>query len=183
MSTGLALVVIIGGLSDLGTTRTVVRHVAANPASLRANFARAGAARATAGAVLGALFVAALAVVATGIPVAVTALAAVVAAVSGMTEVGFAALRATGRVGTEVALLVGERAVRVARGGARAGRARARGGARRLRRHELFSALVVAAQVVRQSTSGGEAGPLFDAEGRSTAVSSTLVIVGPASAS
>jgi O-antigen/teichoic acid export membrane protein len=154
VSTGLALVMIIGGLSDLGTTRTVVRHVAADPTALRSNFVRAGVTRAVAGIALGTLFVLGLRAVAPTVPVEVSALAAVVAAVSGLTEVGFAALRATGRVGTEVALLVGERA--------------------------LFVVAGVALLVVRQGRGGGAAaGPLLDGEGRSTAVSSTLVIVGP----
>jgi O-antigen/teichoic acid export membrane protein len=109
LSTGLALVVIIGGLSDLGTTRTVVRHVAADPGSLRANYVTAGAVRTAAGAAFGLIAVGALRLVAPDVPTAVVGLAAVVAAVSGLTEVGFACLRSTGRVGTEVGLLVGER--------------------------------------------------------------------------
>lgn len=181
VSTGLALVVIIGGLSDLGTTRTVVRHVAADPASLRANFVRAGLTRAAAGAVLGALFVLGLRAVAPSVPVEVSALAAVVAAVSGLTEVGFAALRATGRVGTEVALLVGERALFVVAGVALVldghGPVAVLGA---YAATNLVSALTVAGQVFRHGPPGGAAaGPLFDAEGRSTAIGSTLVIVGP----
>lgn len=181
LSTGLALVVIIGGLSDLGTTRTVVRHVAADPDSLRATFARAALVRIGAGAGLGLLVVAGLHVVEPEVPTTVAALAAAVAVASGMTEVGFAALRSTGWVGAEVSLLVGERVLFVIGGVTVVSRG---GGPVAVlcvyAITNLVSALVVAFQIRRRGQDGGApSGPLFDAEGRSTAVSSSLVIIGP----
>ena len=54
LSTGLVLVVVIGGLSDLGLTRTIVRHVAAEPRSLRSVYVRSVVLRAGAGVVVAA---------------------------------------------------------------------------------------------------------------------------------
>jgi O-antigen/teichoic acid export membrane protein len=181
LSTGLALVIVIGGFSDLGTTRTVVRHVAADPEALRATFRRASALRAGMGAAVGLVAVGVLSVAEPSLPVAVVLASAAIAVASGVTEVGFASLRSLGRVGAEVTLLVVERLLFVVAGLAVVG-----AGMGPLAVLVAYAAtnLVSAAAVavrVRQVGRGGHApsGPLLDAEGRRTAASSTLVIVGP----
>ena len=181
LSVGLVLVVVIGGLSDLGTTRTVVRHVAADPGSLRANYLRAVAVRAGAGLVATALAAVGALVLDTGIPVAVLVLASLIAVASGATEVGFAALRSVGSIGAELRLLVGERvlfllvgSVTLLLGGGPVAVLAVYAAT------NLLSALVVGASAV--AWPGGHqspAGPVLDAEGRHTAVSSTLMILGP----
>lgn len=180
LSTGLALVIVVGGISDLGTTRTVVRHVAADRRTLRPTFLRAAQLRAAAGGAVGLIVVAVMAVADGRVPVAVVAAAAVVAVASGVTEVGFAALRSVGLVGAEVALLVGERLAFLAAAGALVV---AGGGPVAVlvayAATNVVSAIVIGWQVVRHSR--GEtalAGPMLDREGRQTALSSSLVIVG-----
>ena len=108
LSSGLALVVVLGGMSDLGTTRTIVRHVAAVPSSLRANLGRAVRLRLGAGVVLGAAATAVLPLLSDLRP-EVVALAAWIAVASGTTEVDFAALRSIGGARSEVRVLILER--------------------------------------------------------------------------
>ncbi|QXC61702.1 glycosyltransferase [Aquihabitans sp. G128] len=181
LSSGLALVIVIGGLSDLGTTRTVVRHVAADRASLRPTFARAAGLRAGAGALVGVVAAVAMHAIDGSLPVAVVGAAALVAAASGITEIGFAALRSVGLVGAEVGLLVGERLAFVVLAGAlvvAGGGPVAVLGA--YAATNLLSALAVTWQVARHGRGPtSPAGALLDREGRRTALSSTLVIVGP----
>lgn len=181
LSTGLVLVVVIGGLSDLGTTRTVVRHVAAEPTGLRSNFLRAAGLRAAAGLSIGVVAVILTPLVQDDVPIGVVLVAALIAVASGVTEIGFAALRAVGLVGAEVGMLVGERLLFVAAGTAVV-----------LTGHgplavliayaatNTVSATVVGVRAIRwPGGHGTSAGPMLDAEGRHTAISSTLVIVGP----
>jgi O-antigen/teichoic acid export membrane protein len=181
LSIGLVLVVVIGGLSDLGTTRTVVRHVAADPTSLRANYLHALALRCGAGVAAAVLTAAGALLAGDGVPVAVLVLAALVALASGATEIGFAALRSVGRVGPEVRLLVGERILFVLAGAA----VLAGGGgpvavlAVYATTNLLSAVLVGVAAVGGRDGRGSPASPMLDAEGRRTAVSSTLMILGP----
>jgi O-antigen/teichoic acid export membrane protein len=181
LSTGLVLVVVFGGLSDLGTTRTVVRHVAADHSSLRANFLRALALRAGAGAVLAVIAVALSPLVQHSVAVSVVLTAALIAVASGGTEVGFAALRSVGLVGAEVSLLVSERLLFVIGGSVVV--ILGYGPVAVLVVYactNLISAGIVGFRAVTWSGGhGAPAGRMLDAEGRGTAVSSTLVIVGP----
>ncbi len=181
LSIGLVLVVVIGGLSDLGTTRTVVRHVAADPGSLRANYGRAVLQRAGAGVVATLLAASAALVLQDELPVAVLVLAALIALTSGATEVGFAALRSVGSVGAEMRLLVGERLLFVVAGSI----VLSLGGGPVAVLAVYAATNLVSAAVVGVAAltwpGGGVAGsqPILDAEGRRTALSSTLMIVGP----
>src|SRR3546814_14015592 len=91
LSTGLALVVVLGGLCDLGTTRTVVRHVAARPLSLRANLRRALLLRLISTGTVGALAAPVVPVV-SDVPISIVLLAAWIAAASGC-KIGRASCR------------------------------------------------------------------------------------------
>lgn len=179
LSSGLALVVVLGGLGDLGAARTVVRHVAAHPQALRANLRRALILRVGAGAAFG--FVATI-----GLPavsdqrLAVVGLAAWIAAASGATEVDFAALRSIGSARIEVRILVLERTTFTVL--AVAALANGRGPLLILGIYGVtnsVSALLGAILAHRRGPGSAAAGPFFDAEGRRTAVSSSLLIVAP----
>ena len=181
LSTALVLVVVIGGLSDLGTTRTVVRHVAADRTSLRSSFVRAATLRGVAGLALALVVIAVAPQVQDTISVQVVALAGLIAVASGITEIGFAALRSVGSVTTEGRLLVVERALFVVAGTAIV---LAGGGPVAVLAAYAATNLVSAGVVSVRSLgfpggAGTPSGPLLDAEGRHTAVGSTLVIVGP----
>lgn len=179
LSSGLALVVVIGGLCDLGTTRTIVRHVAARPASLKANLGRALRWRVAAGAAVGLVLTGLLPLV-TDLHPATVGLAAWIAAASGATEVDFAGLRSIGRTRAEVGILVLERgsftAVAVAALSLGAGPLAilVLYGAT----NTLSAALGMAAGW-RAGHGDAPAGPFFDSEGRRTALSSSLLIVAP----
>jgi O-antigen/teichoic acid export membrane protein len=181
LSTGLVLVVVIGGLSDLGTTRTVVRHVAGDRAALHRTFLRAVAVRAGAGLVVGAVAVLLASVLDQSVPLSVVFAAALIAVASGITEVGFAALRAVGLVRAEVSLLVAERVLFVAVGVTIL--ALGYGPLAVLLVYaatNAVSATIVSTRILRDAGGrGSPAGRMLDREGRRTAVSSTLVIVGP----
>lgn len=181
LSSGLILVVVIGGLSDLGTTRTVVRHVAADPTSLRSNFIAAAHLRIGAGVGLAAVAVAIAPLVQNDVSISVALTAGLIAISSGVTEVGFAALRSVGMVGTEVGVLVGERFLFVAVGSVLV--LLGYGPLAVLVAYaatNTVSAIVVGTRALLWSHGRRTAaGPLLDQEGRRTAISSTLVIVGP----
>lgn len=181
LSTALVLVVVIGGLSDLGTTRTIVRHAAADRTSLRSSFVRGATLRAGAGLVLAVAAVALAPLVQDTVAVSVVALAGLIAVFSGITEIGFAALRSVGLVGTEARLLVGERLLFVVVGTVAVV---AGGGPVAVlvvyAATNLASATVVSVRSLHcPGGAGTPSGPLLDAEGRHTAIGSTLVIVGP----
>ncbi|MBL8775468.1 MAG: lipopolysaccharide biosynthesis protein [Acidimicrobiales bacterium] len=181
LSTALVLVVVIGGLSDLGTTRTVVRHAAADRAALRSSFVRAAALRGGAGLLLALTVIVAAPRVQDTVSVQLVAMAGLIAVASGITEIGFAALRSVGSVTTEARLLVGERALFVA-----AGTAIVLVGGGPLAVLAVYAATNLASAAVASlrtltfpGGAGSPSGPMLDAEGRHTAVGSTLVIVGP----
>lgn len=181
LGSGLALMVVLGGLSDLGTTRSVVRHVASDPATLWPTLARAASVRIVAGIVVGASSCAVLAVAPVDVPLSVVALAALIAVASGANEVGYAALRSVGRVRTEMTLLILERALFT--GVACAALALGAGPLVALGTYaatNTLTAVLLAAAAYRQrGDQQRSAGPLLDAEGRRTAAASSLVIVGP----
>jgi len=181
LSTALVLVVVIGGLSDLGTTRTIVRHAAADRTSLRSSFVRGATLRAAAGLVLAVVAVALAPLVQDAVAVPVIAMAGIIAVASGLTEIGFAALRSVGLVGTEARLLVGERLLFVVAGTLVV---LAGGGPLAVlvvyAATNLVSATIVSVRSLRcPGGAGTPSGPMLDAEGRHTAIGSTLVIVGP----
>lgn len=181
LSSALVLVVVIGAFSDLGTTRTVVRHVAADTATLRSTYLRAVGLRAAGGVVCGVIAVVVAPHVQSDVSTLVVAVAAVIAIASGCAEVGFAAMRSVGAVGVEVGLLIGERALFVV--GGTIVIALGHGVLAVLLVYaatNCASALVAAARVVTiPGGHGRPSGPMLDAEGRRTAVGSTLVIIGP----
>ena len=181
LGSGLALMVVLGGLSALGTTRSVVRHVASDPATLWPTLARAVSVRIVAGVVVGASSCAILAVAPVDVPLSVVALAALIAVASGANEVGYAALRSVGRVRTEMTLLILERALFT--GIACAALALGAGPLVALgiyaATNTLTAVLLAGAAYRQRGDQERPAGPLLDAEGRRTAVASSLVIVGP----
>jgi O-antigen/teichoic acid export membrane protein len=182
LSGGLALMVVLGGFSDLGTTRTVVRHVAEDPRRLWATYWRALGLRVACGAIVGAIAVLLLRVASIDLPSSAVALAAWIAIASGANEVGYAALRSVGRVRVEMALLVLERALftviactAVVLGA---------GPLLALGVYAATNTLTAALATLRlRQLSHGVpslgSGPLLDAEGRRTAIASGLVIVAP----
>ena len=179
LSSGLALVVVIGGLCDLGTSRTVVRHSAAEPAGLRANLRRALMLRVSAGVLVGAVATVALPAV-TDLSPALVALAAWIAIGSGATEIDFAALRSIGSAQSEVRILVLERTlftvlavVALAAGQGPLVLLAIYGATNSL------SAVLGAVMAHRRAPGDAPAGPFFDVEGWRTAVSSSLLILGP----
>ena len=111
LATGMTFFAVFAGLGDLGVTRTLTRHVAADPRSIWAGYVRGGLLRLFGGLVSAAAVVAVLALFQASASLLVVALAGLVAAASGLTEVAFTALRSVGRVRTEATLLVGERIV------------------------------------------------------------------------
>ena len=179
LSSGLALVVVLGGMSDLGTTRTIVRHVAAVPSSLRANLGRAVRLRLGAGVALGAAATAVLPLLSDLRP-EVVALAAWIAVASGTTEVDFAALRSIGGARSEVRVLILERTSFTVL--AVSALALGRGPLVVLALYGLTntaSAVGGAVMAHRLGPGATPAEPFFDGEGRRTALSSTLLIVAP----
>ncbi|HVN50469.1 MAG TPA: polysaccharide biosynthesis C-terminal domain-containing protein, partial [Acidimicrobiales bacterium] len=181
MAAGLAFFVVFAGIGDLGTTRTIVRHVAGDHASLWPTFRRAVPLR-IAGGLGTALVVAGIvALLPVSVPGGVVLLAGLIATASGVTELGYAGLRSIGRVRVETTLLVVERAVFLAialvvldLGG---------GAVAVLLVYlatNTVSALVASWAVWRaRPATTGRAGPLLDGEGRYTAASFAIVTVGP----
>lgn len=111
VATGLAFFAILSGLGDLGMTRTVVRHVAADPCTLWPTYRRALMLRIVGGIGVGTTATAAVALAATRVNPLVVALAGVIATASGATELAYAGLRSVGWVRPEMVMLVVERAV------------------------------------------------------------------------
>jgi O-antigen/teichoic acid export membrane protein len=111
LATGLAAMTVLAGVGDLGTTRTIVRHVAPDPRRLWSTYRRALGLRVLGGAFFGSVATALGVLLSSRIDPEVIALAALTATVSGVSELGYAALRSVGRVGPEMATLVAERAV------------------------------------------------------------------------
>jgi O-antigen/teichoic acid export membrane protein len=177
----LAIVVVVGALSDLGATRTLVRHITLDHRVLWPAYRRAVVQRLAVGALLGALTVGLLSVSDVDVTTTAVALAAGIALASGVSELAFAALRAVGLVRTEMALLVGERAAFAVVAGAIV---LAGGGAVPVLAvylaTNMLSASLGFARVVRlRAGSAVVAPPLLDREGRRTAAASTLVTLGP----
>jgi O-antigen/teichoic acid export membrane protein len=177
----LAIVVVVGALSDLGATRTLVRHITSDQRVLWPAYRRALAQRLVVGSLLGGLTVALLAVVGVDVSTTAVALAAAIALASGITELAFAALRAVGLVRVEMALLVGERAAFAVVAGAIV---IAGGGAvpvlvAYLVTNALSAVVGFGSLVHLRAGSAATAPPLLDREGRRTAIASTLVTLGP----
>lgn len=181
VATGLAFLAIFAGLGDLGTSRGVVRYAAADERTMWSAYTRALRIRIPAGLALGcgvALIVAASPV---AIPAMVVLLAGLTATAAGITELGYAAMRAVGYAGVEAALLVIERSLFLAVVWA----------ALLLGAHALLvlgvyllvnvvSALVTTVAVRHlQPVAKADAGPMFDTEGRYTAAGFSLVTVVP----
>lgn len=111
VATGLAFFAIFAGLGDLGTVRTVVRFIAADHSTLWPVFLRALWLRLAGGVAVGLVVTVVVAIFPVPVAPLVVLLAGAMATVSGATELGYAALRAVGRVRAEIILLVVERAL------------------------------------------------------------------------
>ena len=177
----LAVVVVVGALSDLGATRTLVRHITRDQRALWPAYRRALEQRLVVGAALGALVLGLLAKVGVDISTGALAIAVAIALASGLTELAFAALRSVGLVRVEMALLVGERAAFAGIAGAIV---IAGGGAisvllAYLATNLLSAAIGFGALVRLRMASEAAAPSLLDREGRRTAIASTLVVLGP----
>lgn len=109
LAIGLTLFSLFAGLGDLGTTRTLVRHVADRPEHLWAALTRGIGVRVTGGVVSTLLLAAGLAVGSSRVELVLVVLAGAIATTSGVTELGYAALRSIGAVSTEQRVLIGER--------------------------------------------------------------------------
>ncbi len=114
LATGLTFFALFAGIGDLGMTRTIVRHVAGDPSLLWPAMRHTSMVRIVGGLVTAGLVVAALFVFGSSVSLAIVALAGLIATASGITELGYAALRSTGFVVSEVRMLVAERVAFVA---------------------------------------------------------------------
>jgi O-antigen/teichoic acid export membrane protein len=181
LSGALAVMVVLGGLSDLGTTRGVVRHVAGDTELLWPVLRRALELRVAAGVVVGVVCTVLVWLTPMALPAGAAALAAWIAVASGANELGYAALRAVGRVRTEMVLLVLERSLFTA--SACAALALGAGPFVALAVYGATNTLtaVLATMVAHHRGRGVDrpAPPMLDAEGRHTAVASSLVIIAP----
>ncbi len=181
MSAGLAVFALVSTLGDLGTMRSVVRLASDDPTVARAAFARAVAVRGAGVGAIGAVFLILSATGAVDIPVPTVALAIGIALASGITDLGYGALRAVGRAGLESVGLLVERVAFVAVAWAAVVLV---GGADSVLASYL--ATNAAAAVVVTVALGRVAGPtagsrprLLDAEGRRTAAGFVLLSLGP----
>jgi O-antigen/teichoic acid export membrane protein len=181
MATGLAFFVVFAGVGDLGTTRSIVRHVAADHSVLWPTFRRAVPLRFAGGVVTALVVSAIVAVLPVSVSGGVVLLAGCIATASGLTELAYAGLRSVGRVRVETTLLITERAVFLALGLLVLARG---GGAVAVLLVYLAtntaSAIVAGYAVWRARVAdAGPPGALLDGEARYTAVSFALVTVSP----
>jgi O-antigen/teichoic acid export membrane protein len=181
LATGLVFVAVFAGIGDLGTTRSIVRHVAADRTTLWGAYWRGLVLRVVGGLGTSLPVVAVLVLIDTPVSPVVVLLAGLVATAGGATELAYAGLRSVSRVRMEVTVLIGERiaflvlgvSVLIAGWGAVA---------------VLVVYLVtnlgsagVSGVVVNRARSAVSTDPgwSFDREARFTAVSFALVTVGP----
>jgi O-antigen/teichoic acid export membrane protein len=111
LATSLVFFAVFAGLADAGTSRSVVRYVAADPRTLKSAYRCALGYRVGVGLACTAVVTLLIYLTTSSVSTAAVALAGVCAAISGATELAFAGLRAVGRVNTEIVLLVFERAL------------------------------------------------------------------------
>lgn len=181
VAAGLAFFAIFAGIGDLGTTRTVVRFVAADHATLWPVYTRCLGLRLAGGVVVGLATTAVIAVLPVPVSPIVVLLAGAMATASGATELGYAALRAVGRINVELILLVVERGLFLAIGLAVV--VRGGGPVAVLVVYtctNLFTAVVVGIATFRaRPPTAVEPPSLTDREARFTAAGFALVTVGP----
>ena len=179
MGGALALMVVIGGMSDLGTSRSVVRLIDGTVERAWPAFVSCGRHRILAGVGLGVLAVGAFAVLPVSFPAKYVALASLIALASGVAEVGFGALRSLNHARAEMQIVVAERIAFVT--AAVIATARGHGALVALVLYaltNLMSAVTVTAMIHRRRGSTRGARPtVLDREGRATALASTLLIV------
>ena len=179
MGGALALMVVIGGMSDLGTSRSVVRLIDGTVERAWPAFVSCGRHRILAGVGLGVVAVGAFAVLPVSFPAKYVALASLIALASGVAEVGFGALRSLNHARAEMQIVVAERIVFVT--AAVIATARGHGALAALVLYaltNLMSAVTVTAMIHRRRGSTRGARPtVLDREGRATALASTLLIV------
>ena len=180
----LVMMVVVGGLGDLGTSRSIVRMTVGQTDLAWSAYVRCASVRLAGGLVTGAIAIALLAAAPSGFPVAYGALGATIAIFSGIAEVGFGSLRSLSLARREVQIVVAERLLFVASGLAAV--ALGYGATGVLAAYALtnaFSAGVVTSVVRRAAGRGRSVGlQLFDREGRSTALATALAIALPRTA-
>ena len=108
VATGLAFFAVFAGLGDLGTTRTVVRFVAADNATLWPAFTRTVRLRVLGGVTVGLVGTVLILILPVPVDPVIVLLAGAIAVVSGLTELGYAALRSVGKTAVEMVLLPAE---------------------------------------------------------------------------
>ena len=108
VATGLAFFALFAGLGDLGTTRTVVRFVAADNATLWPAFTRTVRLRVLGGVTVGLVGTVLILILPVPVDPVIVLLAGAIAVVSGLTELGYAALRSIGKTAVEMVLLPAE---------------------------------------------------------------------------
>lgn len=179
--TGLAFFALFAGLGDLGTTRTIVRFVAADHRTLWPAYTRTLQIRIAGGLVVGGSGT--LLIWALPVPVdpIIVLLAGAIAVVSGATELGYAALRSIGRTSTELLLLPLERGVFLVLGIVLI--ERGFGAEAVLCAYlltNLISAVFVGRAVYRiRPLHAHQPGDVLDREGRKTAAAFALLTVSP----
>ena len=181
VATGLTFMYVFAGLGDVGTTRTIVRHVAADHRTLWPAYGRAVALRVAGGLAIGLVTAAVVAITPVPVSPGVVLLAGLMATVSGITELAFAALRSIGHIKVEMGMLVFERALFLGLGAYAITQ-----GAGPIAVLVLYlltnalSAVVTTLAVVHHRTEEREApGAFLDAEGRYTAASYALLAIAP----
>lgn len=179
--TGLAFFAVFAGVGDLGTTRTVVRHVAADHRTLASAYRKAMRLRVAGGLLVGTATAAVVALLPVPVSGWVVLLAGLMATASGATELAYAALRAVGRVRAEFWMLLIERLAFLAIG---VTILEAGGGPIAVLGLYLFtntvSAIIGTVAVGRAQTGAAvDAGSMVDKEARFTAAGFALVTVSP----
>jgi PST family polysaccharide transporter len=111
VASGLAIAALAMAVADLGVTRTVVRHVAADPATLWSVYWRALRVRVVAGLAVAVVGAGVVAVLPVTLEPGLVLIAGGIGVASGAAELAYAGLRATGRIRAETFLLISERAI------------------------------------------------------------------------
>jgi O-antigen/teichoic acid export membrane protein len=106
---GLTIMMVVSAIGDLGVSRSIVRHVAVDPSSLWAAFVSGLRWRMLGGVAVGAMLVVAAPAAGAAVPMWAVPLSVAISLASGITDLGYAALRSVGAINIEATLLVAER--------------------------------------------------------------------------
>jgi O-antigen/teichoic acid export membrane protein len=181
VATGLAFLAVFSGIGDLGTTRTTVRHVAADERTMWPAFIAAVRIRSLGGLGIAVLTAAAIAIAPVPVDPGIVLLAGAIATVSGITELAFAALRSVGRTRFETGMLVFERGLFLVVGLGAVGAGAGPGAVLGIYLFTNALSAVWSAAVVHRArpADARPSGPFLDAEGRYTAMSFALLVATP----